>query len=215
MKHCMSLIAICAFAYPTLACSSTVDRPIDAAVRDAGPLVDLDGAPPIQPDGAHAADFSCRWSVANPPIEGWTHVPEGTAVSYASNPPSSGPHYPVWAAYGVHSAPVSRGHYVHNLEHGAIVFLYRCSAADDCGAVARTLESIAASLPPDRECGLDPAVRHRVVITPDPLIDVPIAAAAWGWTYTADCLDAPSLGDFARAHYGQGRESTCEDGAQL
>ena len=35
-------------------------------------------------------------AVAN---EGWIHVAEGSAITYAHNPPASGPHYPVWLRY--------------------------------------------------------------------------------------------------------------------
>src|SRR6185295_7796335 len=59
------------------------------------------------------------------PNEGWTHVPEGSAITYRSNPPASGPHYPVWLRYQEYSEPMARGYWVHNLEHGAIVVLYR------------------------------------------------------------------------------------------
>jgi hypothetical protein len=47
---------------------------------------------------------------------------------------------------------------------------------------------------------------------PDPLIDVPIAAASWGWTYRAQCLDVPSLTQFAKERVAQGTEDTCAAG---
>ena len=52
----------------------------------------------------------------------------------------------------------------------------------------------------------------RFVLTPDPLIDHPVAACAWGWTYNADCLDLPTLEEFAKAHYGQAPENFCTNG---
>jgi len=52
----------------------------------------------------------------------------------------------------------------------------------------------------------------RTVITPDPLLDVPVAAAAWGYTYKADCVDLPSLIAFATEHYGNGPEVLCGNG---
>src|SRR5260370_23441538 len=62
------------------------------------------------------------------PNEGWGHVPEGAAVTYQNNPPASGPHYPVWARYEEHAGVIARPYWVHNLEHGAIVLLYRPDA---------------------------------------------------------------------------------------
>src|SRR5262245_8086029 len=60
--------------------------------------------------------------------ECWIHVAEGSVINYAHNPPASGPHYPVWARYQEHNTVVARGYWVHNLEHGGVVFLYRPSA---------------------------------------------------------------------------------------
>ena len=39
-----------------------------------------------------------------------------------------------------------------------------------------------------------------------------LAAAAWGATYTASCVDEASLRAFAVAHLGRGPENTCADG---
>ena len=66
-------------------------------------------------------------------------------------------------------------------------------------------------IPLDAECTKQ-LPEKRVVLTPDPLIDTPVAAAAWGWTYKAQCVDVPTLLQFAAAHYNQGPEDTCEDG---
>jgi hypothetical protein len=66
------------------------------------------------------------------------------------------------------------------------------------------------AIPADPVC--DPSIRVRVVIVADPLLDVPIAAASWGWTYKANCLDVPSLTDFAKAHIAQGTENICAPG---
>jgi uncharacterized protein DUF3105 len=55
------------------------------------------------------------------PNEGWAHVAEGSATSYRSNPPASGPHYPVWLRYREYAEPMARGYWGHNLEHGAVV----------------------------------------------------------------------------------------------
>lgn len=57
-----------------------------------------------------------------------------------------------------------------------------------------------------------PDIRVRVVIAPYPKMDVPVAAVAWGWLYTAECADIPTLKDFANAHYRQGTEDLCAPG---
>jgi len=148
-------------------------------------------------DGAYFPDASCFVEIDSPPLLPALHVPIGSSIEWDSNPPSSGSHYPIWAAYQAYTSPVPRGYYVHNEEHGAIVFLYQCDDA----------------IPDDPLCAAaGQGVRVRTVITPDPLIDVPIAAAAWGWVYRAQCLDLPTLTAFAQQHYAQSPEVLCADG---
>jgi hypothetical protein len=159
---------------------------------------------PIHPDAP------CLVTIDAPAFLPALHVPVGTHVDYDSNPPSSGPHYPIWAAFQAFSTPVQREYYVHDLEHGAVVLLYKCATPDGCPSVVAGLKSAADAIPTDPLC--DPSIRVRTVITPDPLLDVPIAAAAWGWTYKADCLDVPTLTQFAKDHYAQGPESICANG---
>jgi hypothetical protein len=164
------------------------------------------GGPSIFPDA------SCPVEIDEPPLMAAPHVPIPSDVQWDSNPPSSGPHYPIWAAFQAYTTPVPRGYYVHDLEHGAIVFLYNCGDAG-CPDVAAALQSVSDGLPDDPVCtSAGQGVRVRTVITPDPLIDVPVAAAAWGWVYKAQCVDLPTLRDFARTHYGQGPEDICGNG---
>lgn len=165
-------------------------------------------------DEPYHPDASCLVTIDTPPLLPATHVAIGTDVSYDSNPPSSGPHYPIWAAFQEFQAPVDRRYYVHDLEHGAIVLLYNCALASGgdagCEALVQGLRDAVTSLATDPLC--DPSIRVRTVITPDPLIASPVAAAAWGWTYNAACLDAPTLRQFAKDHYGQGPEQVCAQG---
>ncbi len=168
-------------------------------------------------DGAAAdvwyPDASCFVEIEEPPLLSREHVPIGTVVQYDSNPPSSGPHYPIWAAYQAYTTPVPREYYVHDLEHGAIVLVYNCPDAGGCPDVAAALQKVSDSLPDDPLCtSAGEGVRVRTVITPDPLLDVPVAAAAWGWVYRAQCVDLPTLEAFAAAHYGQGPEDFCSNG---
>jgi hypothetical protein len=157
-------------------------------------------------------DASCPVTIASYPLLAAMHVAIPSNIQWNSNPPSSGPHYPVWAAYGQSHAPVPRGYYVHDLEHGAIVLLYNCGDAG-CADVVAALHAVSDAIPDDPLCiGARQGVRVRTVITSDPLIDAPVAAAAWGWTYVAECVDFATLEQFALEHYGHGPESTCGDG---
>jgi len=126
----------------------------------------------------------------------------------------------------VERRPLSDLYYVHDLEHGAIDFLYKCDASDagasdagdagdagdPCSAMVDQLRQAVASIPTDPLCDVEAGVRVRFVLTPDPLIDHPVTAAAWGWTYNADCVDLATLEAFAKAHYAQGPENFCANG---
>lgn len=160
-------------------------------------------------------DASCPVEIDEPPVLGRTHVPIGSSIQWDSNPPSSGDHYPIWAAYQAYTTPVPRGYYVHDLEHGAIVLLYNCGDAG-CPDIVNALQATSDAIPDDPLCTSGgQGVRVRTVITPDPLIETPVAAAAWGWVYKGQCADLPTLRAFALAHYGQGPEVLCANGTTL
>jgi hypothetical protein len=156
-------------------------------------------------------DAACSVVIDTPAFLPSPHVDIGTPVEYNSNPPSSGPHYGIWAAFKSYEKPVDRRYYVHSMEHGAVVFAYRCDDGGGCPEIAAALQGVIDSLPPDPLCASQGA-RLRAILTPDPLLDVPIAAASWGWTYKADCIDIPSLKSFATEHYAAGPENFCSAG---
>jgi hypothetical protein len=140
------------------------------------------------------------------------HVPEGTAIQWSSNPPATGQHYPTWARWNqlYDEPPCPRGHWVHNLEHGGVALLYRCPGG--CDDVVTSLRALEASLPADPKCVAP--VRTRTLVSADAELpaDTQVAAAAWGWTYTARCFDEATLRAFVDAHYAQAPEDLCGDG---
>jgi hypothetical protein len=142
-------------------------------------------------------------------VKGAVHVPVCTPVEYATNPPSGGDHWPLWAAYAKHTVAVPREMYVHNLEHGAVVFAYRCPSS--CPDVEKALGDLFDKVG-DTLCLVPGGPVARVVLTPDPDLDTPIALAAWGATYTATCIDPPSMKAFLVKAYGHGTEATCANG---
>jgi hypothetical protein len=157
-------------------------------------------------DGGPACAFMCSPAVDAPPIEGNTHVAEGSTITYKANPPSSGNHYPIWqepyAVYPNASHPdlVQRGYWVHNLEHGAIVLLYNCPSG--CDADVQALTALRNGTPPDRFNTV------RVLVTPDPLVPHRFAALAWGWRWQGDAVDADAIRCFIGARYDRAPEST-------
>jgi hypothetical protein len=191
--------------------AAAADAPLDTSDAAEGGESN-EGAIEASPTDETESDAGCVVTIASPPLLPALHVAIGSDIQWDSNPPSSGPHYPIWAAYQTYDTPVPRGYYVHDLEHGAIVFVYNCGDAG-CPDVVAALQAASDSLPDDPLCtAAGEGVRVRTVITPDPLVDVTVAAAAWGWTYKADCVDLPSLEAFAAAHYGQGPEVFCTNG---
>jgi hypothetical protein len=164
-------------------------------------------------DGVDAAGSGvCNVRLAAPTIAASPHVSEGSAVAYASNPPSSGPHYPSWANFQEFAHPVDDGYLVHSMEHGAVLLLYKC--ADDggsCSDMIAQLRAVRDAVPTDPLC--DPGIRVRVILAPRSANDAAVTAAAWGNTYRADCVDAPSLAAFITAHYAHGPEDFCFPGS--
>jgi hypothetical protein len=145
------------------------------------------------------------------PLETATHVEVCTDLDYPTNPPSGGPHWGVWAAFGTYNVPVPREMYVHNMEHGGVLLLHHCEGA--CPDVLEALDDARMVATGDPKCLQVPGgPTERVIVTPDPELDVPLAAAAWGATYRATCIDPVSLRDFVKKRYDKGPESTCAQG---
>jgi hypothetical protein len=161
---------------------------------------------------ADALGGACGANVDHVDPTSRNHVPEGTQVTYATNPPSGGDHYAIWATWGVHTEPLPPGYWVHNQEHGGVVFLYKCASRAACPSLAAQVEAVAAAIPQDPIC--DPSVRARVVVLPDPDLPagVQIAAAAWGYAWTATCFDGDRLRKFYDATFGHGPEDECAQG---
>ncbi len=152
-------------------------------------------------------------TIATVAVTSANHVQVGTTVQYDSNPPAGGDHYPIWATWGVHADAVPAEYFVHNEEHGGVVLLYDCPSG--CPDVVAALTRIVDSQPIDPLCEAQGGgVSSRMLLVPDPSLDVPVAAAAWGFTYEepAPCVDPGSIQAFIDAHYGNGPEQLCLQG---
>jgi hypothetical protein len=147
--------------------------------------------------GSSGASGDCEAVVAQHELSPGIHVAACTAIDYATNPPSSGEHYPTWADYGVYDFALPRGYWVHNLEHGSVVVTYNCSACDSEIAAAKAW---LAQLSPDAAC---PGGTPRVLLVPDPQLDVAWAASSWGFTLRAECFDPEAFSEFYVSHAGQ------------
>jgi hypothetical protein len=154
----------------------------------------------------------CMIVTSSPTDLGVAHVDASTMITYSSEPGSSGPHYDEWAAFVEFGVAVPPGYYVHSLEHGAVAFVYRCPSNAGCSGVTDELRKAMAAIPNDPMCNVDAGVRARLLMMPDPYLDVPIAAVAWDHLYKANCIDLASLVQFAKDNYGKGPESRCDQG---
>ena len=129
------------------------------------------------------------------------HIAQDAPLRQRNDPPSSGPHYASRAAYGVTTAPVAPGNWVHALEHGGIVVLYRCGDPEDCAERASLLRREVYT--PAREGA---SGERKLVITPYPGLDTPYAALAWGRILQQQELDAAEMLLFYDRYLDRGPE---------
>jgi hypothetical protein len=100
----------------------------------------------LEPSAAQTADPNALGFVTDDLGQG--HV-QGGAIRYAYCPPASGSHYsgtrgPIRSAVYPASSEQAPGGWVHNLEHGAVVVLYRCPSGEldgeDCATSGEMTE---------------------------------------------------------------------------
>jgi hypothetical protein len=139
------------------------------------------------------------------PLENGLHVPHCIPLTPSHYPPTSGKHYDYWANYMTYSLVISPGYYLHDAEHGAVVFLYNCHRSDNCNEDIARLKKIADAFPQDSLC--DTIAKHRIVVAGDTVMDTRFAAISWGWSIKSDCLDTAAFELFLKEHYGKGTET--------
>src|SRR5215470_13213070 len=121
--------------------------------------------------------------------QGNLHVasPDTPHDTYNSDPPTSGPHLPYIAPWGVHTRPIVRELQVHNLEDAGVMVQYR----PDCGdRVVEPLKAIVGRY-----------VDH-VILAPYPGLDHCIALTAWSRIDKFDDLDERRVVRFIDAYRG-------------
>lgn len=131
------------------------------------------------------------------PDEGYEHVPVGTQVPYKAHPPASGPHYPQPAAAGVYPQGLPPGFWVHSLEHGYVVVLYRPPISQ---ALLLQFREMVRDFPPSKFGNV------KLVVAPYGEMLHPFAVLSWGWRMWMDAFDRGRVLDFYRQHVDRGRE---------
>jgi hypothetical protein len=105
---------------------------------------------------------------------------------YNSDPPSSGPHLPYIAPWGVHTRPISRELQVHNLEDGGVLVQYNC----DCPELAAKLRDIVQTYD------------KYVILAPYPEMKSTIALTAWTRIAALSEFDDKRIRRFIEAYRG-------------
>jgi hypothetical protein len=105
---------------------------------------------------------------------------------YNSDPPTSGPHLPYIAPWGVHTRPVPRELQVHNLEDGGVLVQYSCECPE---LVARLREIVQ-------------PYEKQVILAPFPDMKATIALTAWTRIETLSEFDAKRIRRFIEAYRG-------------
>jgi hypothetical protein len=137
---------------------------------------------------------------------GRTHVSIGTVVDYAFCPPTSGDHYnvtsrgPIRAAvYPANEEQVPEG-WVHNLEHGYIVALYRCPSGvlgqGDCISAADMAQMQAFF--DQAPTSINPSCPTKVVVARFDSMNTRFAVLAWGRAFLMDDFDLDAALLFAQ-----------------
>ncbi|HET9852982.1 MAG TPA: DUF3105 domain-containing protein [Candidatus Limnocylindrales bacterium] len=136
---------------------------------------------------------------------GRQHVQPGTTLSYRFCPPTSGTHYQTQAGvsparpgfYGP-DADIGPGNWVHNLEHGYAVALYRCEngvcPSDEVLAEVRRFVNNAPQTPGAQRCG----IRAKVVATRFDDMSTPFAVLTWDRALLLQAWDVDDALAFAQ-----------------
>lgn len=115
-------------------------------------------------------------------------TPDEPHAPYNSDPPTSGPHLPYIAPWGIHTEPISKELQVHNLEDGGVMVQYSCPSG--CPDLVAKLRSVVARYP------------EHVILAPYPGMKTRIALTAWTRIDTFDQFDELRISRFITAYRG-------------
>jgi hypothetical protein len=140
-------------------------------------------------------DASCPAEVREEhfPDAGSAHVSrfDDSRLTFADPPPTGGTHSECWADFRVYDEELEDARWVHNLEHGGIVLLYRCP--EGCPEQVAQLEAFVASHP-------------RTLLTPYAALPTRFGVVAWEHRLLNPCFDLGAVERFYTDHFGMGRE---------
>jgi hypothetical protein len=135
--------------------------------------------------------------------QGRDHISLGAFVKYALCPPATGKHFnaqgegPVRPGfYGPDDQATPQG-WIHNLEHGGLVLLYRCADGDTACSQAgqQQLQDFNTTFPNSPVCNLPRGAVGPIVARFDEMA-WPYAVLLWGQVMPMQTLDGPLALDF-------------------
>jgi len=130
-------------------------------------------------------------------------------------PPSLGRHRERWAKWGEYEfLPEAR--WMHNLEHGSIIFLYNpCLNKASLCAIRRFIQKWQQKLGEiEWENGGETLQDgFRFILTPFKDLATPMAMVAWGHIYASKCFNSADMDDFVQRYYRMGVEDWPPGGA--
>jgi len=119
------------------------------------------------------------------------HISEAEVglIHYNSDPPTSGPHLPMIANWGIHQEPIKKELQVHNLEDGGVIVQYNCPPArSECKPLIEKLAGVV------RRYG------KNVILAPYPGLKEKIALTAWSRIDKLDDFDEDRIVRFIEAY---------------
>lgn len=131
------------------------------------------------------------------PDRGFDHVAVGSPIKPTANPPASGPHYPMPAPAGVYLNGLQTGFWVHSLEHGYIVLLYKPPATPEQLA---EFDKMVKDFPKSKYGNV------KLLIVPYPDMPHPYAIESWNWRLEMDSFDRATVLQFYKERVDHGRE---------
>jgi Protein of unknown function (DUF3105) len=139
------------------------------------------------------------------PDMGRKHTNPGDVVSYTYCPPASGSHYNASGQgpipprmYGPDDTTLPEG-WVHNLEHGALVLLYRGDGPGATPEGQAELRQFFDAFPNSPVCDIAPGTIQGPVIARFDDMAAPFTAMVWGRALPLDTFDADEIQAFYQA----------------
>lgn len=148
--------------------------------------------PPPAPIDVNAPEFNPAGQVVGTKIAdlGAAHLAQGQRATYNSIPPTSGPHGPAPAPWGIKDATLPNESTTHNLEHGGVVIAYNNLTKDETDQLKSIVRQLMSTGFP------------KIILEPYPdLKDAKVALTSWTWLYKLPTVDQTEIVRFLRAHY--------------